>query len=140
MGSLPARYPTNDPSRLRAWREGNRHFNQGRYFEAHEAWETGWTRLPEPERTAIQAVIQGAAVFVLLRKGRSRAARSVARAALTRFASLRGPAALAWPQGCPRVVIPGLQKLLRACLEEAAESDRILTKARALRAFLRMAE
>ncbi len=144
--SLPAqnsknsRQPPVNPVPVRAWREGNRLFNQGRYFEAHEAWETGWTRLPEPQRTAIQVVIQGAGVFVLLSKGRTRAAGSLARAALNKFAALRKTQARA----LTRVMIPGLQKLLCALIRDEPIDrlavDRILTKARALRAFLRVAE
>jgi len=43
--------------------EGLRLYNTGQYFTAHEAWETVWLQLPEPEKTFLQGVIQVTAAF-----------------------------------------------------------------------------
>ena len=39
-------------------REAGEHFNQQRFFDAHEAWEEHWHRMQGPEREAMQALIQ----------------------------------------------------------------------------------
>ncbi|OGW20634.1 MAG: hypothetical protein A2X55_06380 [Nitrospirae bacterium GWB2_47_37] len=45
--------------------KGIRLFNEGEYFEAHEAWETLWLGTPEsPERHFIQGMIKIAAALV----------------------------------------------------------------------------
>jgi len=43
---------TESPARTpeEALARGIEHFNAGRYFQAHEAWEEGWHPAPEPER------------------------------------------------------------------------------------------
>jgi predicted metal-dependent hydrolase len=44
--------------------EGMNFFNEGRYFEAHEAWEKLWRNAPEsPERHFIQGMIKIAAAL-----------------------------------------------------------------------------
>ena len=50
-------------------------FNEGRYWDAHEAWEELWHRRTEESRIFIQGIIQLAAAFHLLhRPGRRRGA------------------------------------------------------------------
>jgi predicted metal-dependent hydrolase len=71
---------------LEAFREGARLFNSGRFFEAHEAWEKDWRRIPDPDRAQTQAAILVCGVFVLVGKGRFDAARRLAELALERFA------------------------------------------------------
>jgi predicted metal-dependent hydrolase len=44
-------------------REGIRLFNDGRYFESHEAWEDFYQRSDEAEKPFIEALIQLAAAF-----------------------------------------------------------------------------
>lgn len=45
-------------------REGARLFDEGRYFDAHEAWETHWlVEKDEPRRLLLQGLIQIAAAF-----------------------------------------------------------------------------
>lgn len=46
-----------------AWREGAKLFNEGRYWEAHEAWETPWQRAEGRERALLQALILLAAAM-----------------------------------------------------------------------------
>ena len=41
--------------------EGLRHFDAGRAWEAHEAWEIGWRADPSPHRDAWKGLIQIAA-------------------------------------------------------------------------------
>jgi predicted metal-dependent hydrolase len=43
--------------------EGLAHYNAGRFFAAHEAWESVWLASQEPEKTFLQALIQVAAAF-----------------------------------------------------------------------------
>src|SRR4051812_41035408 len=71
-----------DPALLKAWEDGVHEFNSGRYWDAHEKWEQGWKRLPEPERTWVQAWIQLAGVIHLLAKGRIAAARALCQSAV----------------------------------------------------------
>jgi len=48
--------------------EGLRLFNQGHYFEAHEALETAWRAEPAPVRDVYQGVLQvGVAYYQILR-------------------------------------------------------------------------
>lgn len=47
---------------------GVRLFNQGRFWEAHEAWEAVWLRHPEDGRFFIQGLIQLAAAYHQLRR------------------------------------------------------------------------
>jgi len=61
-------------------REGIRLFNEGRYFESHEAWEDFYQRAEEAHKPFIEALIQMAAAFRMRRdfgevKGPVRAAR-----------------------------------------------------------------
>jgi predicted metal-dependent hydrolase len=43
--------------------EGLRLYEAGEFFTAHEAWESVWLRLPEPEKTFLQGLIQVTAAF-----------------------------------------------------------------------------
>ncbi len=47
---------------------GIRLFNQARFWEAHEAWESVWLRHPEDGRFFIQGLIQLAAAYHQLRR------------------------------------------------------------------------
>jgi len=45
-------------------------FNQGRYFEAHEAWETLWLNAEEPrDKRFLQGLIMAAGAFIHYAKG-----------------------------------------------------------------------
>ena len=52
----------------RDFHQGVRLFNQGRFWEAHEAWEAVWLRHPEDGRFFIQGLIQLAAAYHQLRR------------------------------------------------------------------------
>lgn len=78
--------PPNELAALAvAWAEGAREFNRGRYWHAHERWEVGWVRLPQPLKSRVQALIQLAAVFHLLGLGRRRAALALCASALAKL-------------------------------------------------------
>lgn len=54
--ALPDEPPARTPEE--ALERGIEHFNAGRYFQAHEAWEEGWHPAPEPERDFWQGLTQ----------------------------------------------------------------------------------
>lgn len=49
--------------------EGIDLFNEGHFWEAHEAWERIWLDSEEPQRTFIQGLIQLTAAFHHFRRG-----------------------------------------------------------------------
>jgi len=55
-GALEAEPPARTPEEALA--RGIEHFNAGRYFQAHEAWEEGWHPAPEAERDFWQGLTQ----------------------------------------------------------------------------------
>jgi hypothetical protein len=54
--AMPEEPPAKTPEE--ALERGIEHFNAGRYFQAHEAWEEGWHPAPEPERDFWQGLTQ----------------------------------------------------------------------------------
>ncbi len=69
----------------RKFREGLEHFNHGRFFEAHEAWEAIWLPAAEPEKTFLQGIIQVAAAFHHLQRGNRRGTQSLLEAGLQKL-------------------------------------------------------
>ncbi len=65
--------------------EGLRCYRAGEFFLAHEHWEEVWLKLPEPEKTFLQALIQIAAAFHHLQRGNRRGAESLLRRAVRRI-------------------------------------------------------
>ncbi len=62
------------------------HFDQGEFFEAHEAWEEIWTPLPpSPARRSLQGLIQLAAAYVQVGRGNARPAERLFAAALEKI-------------------------------------------------------
>jgi predicted metal-dependent hydrolase len=55
------REPTGTPEELLA--QGVEHFNAGRFFQAHEAWETAWHPSASEERDFWQGITQIAVGF-----------------------------------------------------------------------------
>lgn len=60
-----------------AFREGLALFNQGRFFDCHEAWEVAWKLADGTERLLLQGLIQAAAALLHAERGNLRGARSV---------------------------------------------------------------
>ena len=58
---------------------GTAAFNSGRYWDAHEAWESAWRTLKGPDKALLQAYIMAAGALVLLEKRRPDPARRLAR-------------------------------------------------------------
>jgi hypothetical protein len=71
------RTPALDRSEIdHLFREGVALFNGGRYWHAHEAWETLWRAAPDQERDFYQGLIQIAAGLLHLQRRNARGARS----------------------------------------------------------------
>jgi uncharacterized protein len=75
--------PDLDASRAR--REGIRLFNEGLFWEAHEAWEAIWLVVAPPEKQFVQGLIQVAAAWHHLGRGNRRGALRLSGRALARL-------------------------------------------------------
>jgi predicted metal-dependent hydrolase len=65
--------------------EGLRCYRAAEFFAAHEHWEAVWLKMPEPEKTFLQGLIQVAAAFHHLQRGNQKGTASLLRAALRRL-------------------------------------------------------
>jgi hypothetical protein len=65
--------------------EGLRCYHAEEFFAAHEDWELVWLKLPEPEKTFLQGLIQVAAALYHLQRGNPEGTVSLLRAALGRI-------------------------------------------------------
>jgi predicted metal-dependent hydrolase len=65
--------------------EGLRLYEAGEFFTAHEAWETVWLVLPEPEKTFLQGLIQVTAAFHHLQRNNPLGTTLLLQAALRRL-------------------------------------------------------
>jgi predicted metal-dependent hydrolase len=65
--------------------EGLRCYRAGEFFAAHEHWEAVWLKMPEPEKTFLQGLIQVAAAFHHLQRGNQKGTASLLQAALRRL-------------------------------------------------------
>jgi predicted metal-dependent hydrolase len=111
--------------RMKDLRQGVKDYGQGRYWEAHEAWERHWKDMEHgPERLRLQGWIQLCGVAVLLEKGRRAAAVRLARSALGKL----GLSAA----GTGLVDIPGGEDWLTLVVNEPASAppppDRAILK------------
>jgi hypothetical protein len=78
-----------EAEKLKYWQEGIDHFNDRRFWHAHESWEQGWLKLPELEKLHVQSLIQLCGVFDLVKRGRPSAALSLVRLALEKLEKIR---------------------------------------------------
>ena len=62
-----------------ALKRGIDHFNAGRYFQAHEAWEEGWHPSPGPERDFWQGLTQLAVGLTHRQRGNAHGATTLLR-------------------------------------------------------------
>jgi uncharacterized protein len=74
---MPEEPPAKTPEEALA--RGLEHFNAGRYFQAHEAWEEGWHPAPEPERDFWQGITQLAVGLVHRGRGNAHGATTLLR-------------------------------------------------------------
>jgi predicted metal-dependent hydrolase len=65
--------------------EGMRCYCEEEFFAAHEHWEGVWLKLPEPEKTFLQGLIQVAAAFHHFQRGNLSGTLSLLRRALQRL-------------------------------------------------------
>ncbi len=65
--------------------EGIELFNQGKYFEAHEVWESIWMRSQGEMRLFYQALIQAAAALLHRQNGNRTGAVNLLRASTEKF-------------------------------------------------------
>jgi len=65
--------------------EGLRLYDAGEFFTAHEAWESVWLELPEPEKTFLQGLIQVTAAFHHLQRNNPLGTSLLLQAALRRL-------------------------------------------------------
>lgn len=69
---------------------GISHFNEGRFFEAHEEWERLWLAESEPHKTFLQGLIQLAAAFHHHTRGNRRGAEALLAAAVAKLDQFPG--------------------------------------------------
>jgi predicted metal-dependent hydrolase len=65
--------------------EGLDCYKTGKYFEAHEHWESVWLKCEEPEKTFLQALIQITAAFHHLQRKNLKGTASLLRGSLRRL-------------------------------------------------------
>jgi hypothetical protein len=97
-----------------AFARGARLFDEGAFFEAHEAWEERWRVATDPaERDFLQGLIQIAAAFhkLLVKNSPASAARLLSRG----LAKLDASAA-----GAPEIGLAAFRHGLRACERDLA--------------------
>jgi predicted metal-dependent hydrolase len=83
---MTSRGPEGPSSAL--FRSGVAHFNEGRYFEAHEDWEDLWRGLSGEDRLFVQALIQASVALHHLERGNHAGARQLAKAAFAKLSLL----------------------------------------------------
>lgn len=109
MAGMPPEGLTLDEER-HGWQEGLRLFNEGQYFEAHDAWEEIWHRVSDKRREQFyRAIIQAAVTLELLRRGRAVGVRQVFVSSTELFEGL--------PQVFMGVDIPAFIAKLRHAIE-----------------------
>ncbi len=84
---MPQEEPAATPED--ALERGIEHFNAGRYFQAHEAWEEGWHPSPAPERDFWQGLAQLAVGMTHRQRGNAHGAATLLRRAAKRLRPYR---------------------------------------------------
>jgi predicted metal-dependent hydrolase len=81
---------TDEHARIypREYLAGIRHFNAGRFFEAHEIWEEVWLRSSDETKVFYQMLIQAAVGLYHHEKGNSRGASGMYAAVIEKLARL----------------------------------------------------
>ena len=63
-------------------------FNEGKFFECHEAWEIVWLKADGVEREFLHAMIQAAAALLHAQRGNLKGAQSVGARAVSKLEQL----------------------------------------------------
>jgi len=92
-------------------REGILLFNEGRYFEAHEALEAAWREEQGELRMLYQGILEAGVVYLHLKRQNLRGALKVYGRSMRWLA--------AWPEVCRGADIGQLQRDLEAAIAEA---------------------
>lgn len=95
--------------------EGLECYRTGKYFEAHEHWESVWLKREEPEKTFLQALIQITAAFHHLQKKNFKGAASLLRGALRKLD--------AFPDAYGGIEIEVVRESVRAWLQALDGAD-----------------
>ena len=82
----------SDEERRAGMERGQRAFERGEFYEAHEIWEVVWNAVKGPERIWIQALIQISAAHYQLERGRPDPCARLLRRALAKL------------DGCPAAI------------------------------------
>jgi hypothetical protein len=131
---MDAIHPVRDQALWQALEAGAAHFDQGRFWHAHESWEDGWRAYDGPDRHYLRGLIQLAAAGYHLVRGRSSAAQAVLRRAPR---NLSGCDPLRWPfdtghllcicaaleAGCTRPQVPAPPRLRLGPMLAAAQRE-----------------
>ena|ERR1700744_3627960 len=88
--------------------EGLRLYEAGKFFAAHEAWESVWLQAREPEKTFLQGLIQVTAAFHHLERGNRLGTTRLLRAALRRLER--------YPEHFGGISLDLLREDIRGCL------------------------
>jgi len=119
-----------------SWDRGIQDFNAHRYWHAHEAWETNWLKLPEPDRSHIKALIQFCGVCVHIEKKRWSPALRLAHRSLELFAEASAHQKLLKKE--PELKVKGLEdvliKITVHLMMKAHDVDFLLSLAKTLKA------
>lgn len=83
QSALPEEPPAATPEE--ALERGIEHFNDGRFFQAHEAWEEAWHIAPEDERDFWQGITQVAVGLTHRLRGNARGAVTLLRRGVRRL-------------------------------------------------------
>ncbi|MGH9800181.1 MAG: DUF309 domain-containing protein, partial [Blastocatellia bacterium] len=84
----PLLKPLKMPELPEEFLRGIKLFNEGRFFECHEAWEAVWLKAGGVERDFLHAIIQAAAALHHFQRGNLKGARSVGRRAIGKLAAM----------------------------------------------------
>jgi uncharacterized protein len=100
--------------------EGLEFFNQGRYFEAHEALEAAWRSEPGPIRDLYRGILQAAVVYLHLTRRNYPGVMKVYHRCRILLA--------AWPETCRGVAVGRLRRDLEDVVRRVEQlgQDRIL--------------
>ena len=113
---MTGRFELSLVEEARLYRDGIRLFNDGLFFEAHDAWEDAWRQVQDKRREQFyRALIRSAVTLELLRRGRAVGVRQVFVDCMQTF------------EGLPPVFM-GLGDLPMPCTESALSAFGLLVR------------
>jgi predicted metal-dependent hydrolase len=91
-------------------------FNEGRFFESHEAWEQAWLRSGGMEKLFYQGLIQAAAAILHAQRGNLEGAKSLWAKAIDKLGPL--------PDGYGGIALDELRRALAKFFDPLPGADR----------------